>query len=87
MSPQRINGQAHDYRSDNWALGVLIYELFSGKYPFADSEKTSEIEIYDRIAKHTQPLVNKSINDTTMNLINNLLIVDPLKRQGCGSNK
>lgn len=27
MSPELINSQAYDHKSDIWALGCLIYEL------------------------------------------------------------
>jgi len=34
MAPEVLRGQAGDYRSDLWALGVVIYEAASGKLPF-----------------------------------------------------
>lgn len=36
MSPELINGQPYDVKSDIWALGCLIYELCAGQcVPFA----------------------------------------------------
>lgn len=84
MSPQRINGQAHDYRSDNWSLGVLIYELGTGEYPFCKDEDTTEIKIYDNIAKHSTELKNDKLNALALDLCNQLIVVDPMKRLGCG---
>jgi serine/threonine-protein kinase len=35
MSPEQIKGAKHvDVRTDVWALGVLIHEMLSGKFPF-----------------------------------------------------
>src|SRR5436853_1902005 len=35
MAPEVLRGEAADYRSDLWALGVVFYEAASGRLPFA----------------------------------------------------
>ncbi len=34
MSPEQLNGESVDWRSDLWSLGALAYELLSGVSPF-----------------------------------------------------
>jgi len=35
MAPEVLRGEGADYRSDLWALGVVLYEAASGQLPFA----------------------------------------------------
>ena len=35
-------GESYDYRVDIWSLGVLMFELLTGKAPF-DAEETEEL--------------------------------------------
>jgi predicted Ser/Thr protein kinase len=43
MSPEQIRGEAVDFRSDLFSLGIVLYELASGAHPFAGSDPASTI--------------------------------------------
>ena len=54
MSPEQMRGETIDYRTDIFSLGVLLYELLSGRSPF-EAATTSDV-IVSVLSKDPVPL-------------------------------
>ncbi|HBE72697.1 MAG TPA: hypothetical protein DDW31_01105 [candidate division Zixibacteria bacterium] len=80
MSPEVIAGQMPDGRSDLYSLGVLLYQVFSGRLPF--EAPTTEELVKQHILKSPQPpkVFNPDIPDEMQLLILRLLAKDPNER-------
>jgi hypothetical protein len=52
MSPEQVQGKAVDQRSDLFSLGVILYEMLSGKRPF---QKETAVETMTAILREEPP--------------------------------
>ena len=71
-------------KCDLWSLGIIIYKLFFGKFPFLFTEEKSYTTILNKI-KNFIKITLKNINTGNNNLddlIKKLLIIDPNERIG-----
>lgn len=76
MSPEQARGQEVDGRADLYALGVVLYEMLTGKLPFSGSDSLSTA-----LAHLTQPLPELPISHGRyQGILRKLLAKDPAER-------
>jgi tRNA A-37 threonylcarbamoyl transferase component Bud32 len=56
MSPEQISGTQIDSRSDVYSLGVMVYELVSGRLPFVAESETIAATLVKHITEQPPPL-------------------------------
>jgi serine/threonine-protein kinase len=80
MSPEQVRGEKVDGRADLWALGVVLYEMLTGRKPFGGDE---EFAIAHAIL-HDQPDLPSThrhdLSAALEALVLRLLQKDPVKR-------
>jgi tetratricopeptide (TPR) repeat protein len=80
MSPEQITGQAYDERTDIFSAGVVLYELATGKQPFAAPQAPDIARQIVEGQPASPKAVNPKIDAAVMNLIGRSLFKDPYRR-------
>jgi serine/threonine protein kinase len=73
MSPEQLAGKDVDIRSDFFALGIVMYELFAGRKPFEAENITELIEQIKQSKFTSLQKLRRSILPLTEELIDKLL--------------
>ena len=62
IAPEILQGRGYSLSCDFWSLGICMYEIFYGKYPFGNYA-TEVIEIYKEILRNSFsfPIENKKV--------------------------
>jgi aurora kinase len=78
QSPEMVCYEPYNSMSDNWALGVILFEILAGKRPFndKDDEKLRELIIEGHIKWPNDDMIPAEAKD----LVEKLLTRDPIRR-------
>jgi serine/threonine protein kinase len=80
MAPEQADGQELDARADLFSLGCVLYEMLTGKRPFAGS---SNLQLFQQLATHHPPAphtLQPHIPTELSNLVVQLLAKEPARR-------
>ena len=86
ISPEVLNGKGYSYSCDYWSVGILLYYLYFGEFPFGDKNKNAN-SIYKLILnkklviKETETKEDQEV-EYFKELIQNLLRKDVNERYG-----
>ena len=80
MSPEQAMGEATDYRTDLWCLGIVLYEMVTGRRPFPGDH--DQAVIYAILNQNPDPVTSlrNSIPLEVEQIIDKLLEKEPEKR-------
>jgi serine/threonine-protein kinase len=82
MSPEQLKGTGVTAKSDIYALGLVLYELFTGKRPYDAKSVQQLIDLEDAVQLTSMISVAADIDPAVEKVIRRCLEPDPAKRPG-----
>ncbi len=80
MAPEQLSGKEVSTQSDIYALGVVLYEMFTGKRPFNASTRAELIKLSEEGMPTAPRNIVKEIDPAVENVILRCLAPDPRNR-------
>ncbi|KAK5981615.1 Serine/threonine-protein kinase [Trichostrongylus colubriformis] len=76
LPPEMINGHTHDHTVDNWAVGVLLFEMLVGRPPFEYPDQSVTLQMIMNCRFAIPPSVSEGPSD----LMRKLIVKEPCMR-------
>jgi len=80
MAPEQLRGEAVTAKSDIYALGLVLYEIFTGKKPFAASSVQQLIDMQQSLHLTSVTSVAADVDPVVEKVIRRCLDPDPARR-------
>ncbi len=80
MSPEQIKGAGVTARSDVYALGVVLYEIFTGKHPFEAHSLQQLMDLQEAVELTSMSTIAADIDPSVEKIIRRCLDPDPARR-------
>lgn len=77
MAPEVVRGEGQDERSDLWSLGVVLYEMTTGRRPFQGS---NVIDVASAIVRDAAPQLPQEVAAPFSSIVMRLLAKSPVER-------
>ena len=78
MAPEQIQGRRARTTTDLWAVGVVLYLLFTRRHPFYDSRRIDQVDALERLQGGPPPLAG--VGQPLASLVHRLLSYKPYER-------
>jgi eukaryotic-like serine/threonine-protein kinase len=66
ISPEELSGKRGDARSGIFAVGVVLYEMLTGRTPFQGIDAFDRLEMHPRAVSEIEPSISPALQEVTL---------------------